>query len=179
MILSYYFNLDFSEDETKKVVEFINSAISQDAEIHFYINSPGGYSHCMSVVRNLLENYPFSVTLFASGEIASAAFNLFYTAKNVQKVILPHCWALIHTSSQPFEDRDVRKNDHWYKQVKKKLDEMNNSAITILKANKAVSSTQLKMFEKGEDIILLDKELHKLMLKCPYGIYTPISDFLS
>lgn len=171
--VSYYFNADFNDDSVKEVINFFNGwgGLDPDTEIDFYLNSPGGLLPAYSVLKNILERSPFVINLINAGEVSSYAFILFYSCRNVNKVLLDNTTGLIHTVSSTFEDRELRKNDNFTRMKKLHLDRCNLDLLELIKENKILPTAAIRKLEKGEDIILLHKDLHKIMLHCPFGNY--------
>lgn len=165
----YYFDQEFLEEEVHKLTAFLNNLQSGD-EVHFYLDSPGGYNHVMEVIKSMLENSEFPITLIATGEIQSAAFLLFYFSK-LNKVILPNTIAMAHTLTKIYEDRDIRQNSKYYIRSKKQLDDMNQNVIDKFRAYNVLSPEDMEDYIKGEDVLILYEELIDIMKNCPYGTY--------
>ena len=171
--MSYYYDSEFSPEPVKDIIDFFNQYATMGDIIHLdvYLNTPGGNLPDFNTIKTLFERSAFKITLINSFEVSSYGFYLFYACKNVTKLLLPHSTAMLHTISAPFEDRDIRKNDKNLRIKHQLLDGANEEFLSMVKKNKILSNSDYKRLEKGEDIVILYEELHKMMLRCPYGNY--------
>lgn len=173
--LSYYYDSDMSPEPVKDIVEFFNTYASMGdlIEIDVYLNTPGGTQPEYNVLKNLFERSSFKITLINAYEVSSYGFILFYTCRNVKKILCPHSTCTLHTISASFEDREVRKNDSHIRNRHNILDKCNEDFLLLIKSNKIVSTTDYNKIVKGEDVTILYDQLHKVMLRCSFGIYIP------
>lgn len=173
MRLTYYYNKGMEEAEIERFIDFINQAGSMEElpVIDIYLFSLGGYNHSQEVLKRIIENSPMEINLYASGEVSSAAFLLFYFCGNVNKYVLDNTVAVLHTASRIFEERDLRSPDKYTSQLRKHLEVLNDQILEVFKAYKVLPPALLKDYLNGVDVLLLTKELRSLMTRCPYGKY--------
>lgn len=172
MILNYYFNEEFIGETTLKLLDFLNNcAMMRDDEgnlpsVNIYLNSPGGSVAEYQLIKNMLETSELDITLIGSYELSSSTFLLFYFTDNVNKLLLDGCFATIHTADLHFSDRERRIGSDFSIKMTENLNKMNELFYTKLKDYKILNPTQLKRFLKGDDIILLDEDLRRIMKNC-------------
>jgi ATP-dependent protease ClpP protease subunit len=172
MILNYYFNEEFAGETTLKLLDFLNNcAMMRDEEgnypsVNIYLNSPGGSVAEYQLIKDMLETSVLDITLTANYELSSSTFLLFYFTDNVNKKILDGCFATIHTADLHFSDRERRMGSDFSIKMTENLNKLNEIYYNKFKDYKILNPTQLKRFLKGDDIILLDEELRKIMKNC-------------
>jgi ATP-dependent protease ClpP protease subunit len=172
MILNYYFNEEFAIESTVKIMDFLNNCIMMKDEegnyplVNIYLNSPGGSIAEYQLIKDMLETSPLDITLIANYELSSSTFLLFYFTDNVNKKILEGSFATIHTADLHFSDRERRTGSDFSIKMTENLNKMNETFYNKFRDYKILNPTQLKRFLKGDDIILLDEELKKIMKNC-------------
>lgn len=90
------FNIDssFTPESLDSFVSFVN-ALPKDENITIYLRSTGGYSWSMYVMLDIINSNPERFEIVASGEISSAAFQLFFTA-TCSRRIFNGTWGVYH-----------------------------------------------------------------------------------
>jgi ATP-dependent protease ClpP protease subunit len=171
MILNYYFNKEFDFTSSLELLDFLNNCVMMENEgvypsVNIYLNSPGGSFSEYLLIKDMIENSLLDITLIGNNELSSATFLLFYFTDNVNKRILQGTFALLHTLDHSFSDRSKRNLDDYSVKMPKNLDDLNQVYHDYFKEYKVLNTIQLKKYMKGEDIILLEDELNKIMKNC-------------
>lgn len=165
----YYFEGELENEPVKKFIDFINSVDSKELSLDFYISSYGGGMDAYNALKSILENNHFKeVTVYNGYFVGSFAFFLFYFLENVNKVLLPDCFGLIHSISLEYSDRELKNPNGLMAKRKENTDRLNEKFLARLQENKVLTPKEVIKFNNGEDIDIYYDRFISIMKKCPY-----------
>lgn len=144
------------KDETvDKLVSFYNNfnPRNENEKAIIYFSSTGGDRACMEAMINMINIYGFHTILIGYRNLFSCGFELFYTVKCHQKIVLGECMGMYHQCSL-----DVRLNEFLkpeYKSDKAKLIYMEKSMRQITEdfcKELKFTDKEVRKIRKGDDV---------------------------
>jgi len=147
--MHYYWHGAFDTENLEKFISFLNE--KTPTELNIYINSEGGSNTCEEVLLGILQNPNF--TLYAVGELSSAAFELFVLAK-CKKVLTRNAWAGIHMSAWSAYIRGDHHLDEFAIFQQKFMTEFINKAKKEIYQTLPFTKEELEKIESGGDLYL-------------------------
>ena len=172
MKMTYFFGTDISTESVYDFMLFLNECNKNNAGvIEVYLRSIGGDLEGYYALKEAMELSEIPIHIKCTGIMASAAFMLFYFTDNVIKSMTHSAYGLVHLATTLHDDRDARKPNSFTQANKNHLDKMNAEFLALYKKHKVLTSAQLKLIDKGEDVMLIYEDLYKIMQKCPFGTF--------
>ena len=134
-----------------------------DEPITIYLNSVGGDVAHASVIADVINNKAESTVLIATGEIFSAAFNIFFASK-CKRMLLEDCIGMAHFSWATFALDETGKVSSVYEKFV--LQEMKKSKAETLQRlqNLGLTPKELAVIKKGQDCYFSRERLTELLV---------------
>lgn len=135
---------------------------SKDNPITIYINSCGGDVGHADIILNIINQNSKNITLIASGEIFSAAFNIFFFSK-CKRIILEDCIGMAHFSWATFQLDETGKPSSEYDKFL--MDEMKRNKSYTIKRFQSIglNSRELNKIKNSKDCFFTVERLKELL----------------
>lgn len=158
-----YIHLDGEVNEMfiDKFFQAFNQPLGADEEIIIYLDSPGGRLSYGEIILDVIDKYKDRITLIASGEIFSCAFNIFFFSNCKRKILTSaigmahYAWSIAPTDGESIKG-DINKF------VIQSMKEDKVLYIAKLK-EKGLSRKELKQIEDGHDCFFTTERLQELL----------------
>lgn len=159
---SIYFQGFINEDSVSKFILEFNK-LNFNNLITVYLNSEGGLISNANILKDILSINGNVISLVASGNILSCAFDLFFDSNVLQKRILPFTIGMTHQGGA-----DIRKSSDG-----KVYGDLDNAIMEQLKFHHAddkkllkslgITDKELNDYIKGEDVFFKTKRLKQML----------------
>lgn len=155
-----YINGELTVEVVNKFINDVNNF--KDEKLHIYINSIGGEISHAEVIKDIISNLE-DVTLIASGDLFSAAFDIFFMSKCKEKIILPKTYGMVHYTSILVEiDESLSPRAEQPKFILNEFKKHKKETINILKKI-GLTKKELSIIKKGKDCYFDTKRLIELL----------------
>lgn len=157
-----YFNGDIDEQNVQVFIGNFNT-LDHTQPINVYLNSQGGHLSEGQILRDVLETNGHAITLIASGEISSAAFDVFFNSRVAVKRVLPDTFGMVHQGTYPAA---LHENGHPTSDL---YDIYKNQAINSYKKNILIlkklglTEDELTRYKEGKNVYFSSKRLIQLL----------------
>ena len=132
-------------------IRFVNS-LNETQSFDIYISCPGGKVASMEAILNIIDQNKYRVRLYAYGEIASSAFELFFKSSS-EKHLLPGCIGMYHRgyASINIDERGTptyKSDESQLAFLKKYCNDTTEKLISEIGLN----DKEIKSIRKGDDV---------------------------
>jgi ATP-dependent protease ClpP protease subunit len=153
----HYFDDEFTPESVQELIGILSAVPSVD----LFLTTPGGYETASKVLLHFINNHP-DIKIYLTGYIASAG-TFFLTDCDKEVYITDELdWILFHHGDRDFGGKfrkQTLNTDILYDQLKE-----SNKVYLDKYKRLGLSSKELKLIDKGEDVILYKKDFHRLKI---------------
>lgn len=156
---TFFFDGGFDAESITSLIESIEEC--EETEVWIYMKSDGGSVSPAKVLMDFFQHSEKKITLIAVGSINSVALEVFLFSKNIEKRILPGCFAIAHFIGARFDTRELIANPTDIGQ-REGIRENNQTLLRKLK-NAGLTETELQELEKSTKLFIEHERLKALI----------------